>query len=376
MNPLLSQWMRRKAIFWFLGGVLSAGMLGCDDSSPAPVDPGQDLTSIPFSPVAYQPSIPQGFPQLEQPFDNPMTIAGIRLGRKLFFDPILSIDSTVSCGSCHAPGIGFTDGRAFSQGVAGITPRGSLGLMNSAFHYNGLFWDGRSASLEALALLPVTDPIEMGETWENVEEKLRRHPAYPSDFRKAFGIERKDQISRALAAKAIAQFTRSLITAGQSRFDKFVRGEIFLEDNEYNGYLMYFDLDPILPDAECAHCHNPPLLATDGFFNNGLQEAPDGKSFQDLGRGKVTGKFSDNGLFKPPSLRNIALTAPYMHDGRFQTLAEVIAHYNSGGKDSPTKSPLIYRLKLTPGQQADLLAFLETFTDTSDLVNPAFQSPF
>ncbi len=367
-------WKQGIIGLWVAGTlILSAG---CEDTGPDPIDPDSDLTGIPYQPVPYSPVIPAGFPQLEQPFDNPMTVDGIRLGRMLFFDPILSVDSTVACGSCHDASLGFTDGKAVSQGVNGMTARGSMSLINVAFQYNGLFWDGRTATLEQLALIPPTDPIEMGETWENVEAKLRRHPDYPAEFRRAFGIEKKEQITRDLAAKAMAQFNRSLITAGQSRFDKFVRGEIFLEDNEYNGYLMYFDLDPILPDAECAHCHNPPLLASDGFFNNGIQEAPDGESFQDKGRGKVTGKFADNGLFKPPSLRNIALTAPYMHDGRFQTLEEVIEHYNSGGKDSPTKNSFIYPLKLTAQQKADLLAFLHTFTDTSDLSNPAFQNPF
>jgi len=349
---------------------------GCHDTGPQPSDPDEDLSGIPFQPVVYDPVIPSGFPQLEQPFDNPMTLDGIRLGRELFFDPILSVDSTVSCGSCHRPELGFGDGLAVSRGVAGMTSRGSMSLLNVAFQYNGLFWDGRTTTLEQLALIPITDPIEMGETWENVESKLRNHPRYPELFRKAFGIERKSQVTRDLAARALAQFTRSLISGGNSKYDRFARGEIFLEDNEYNGYLMYFDLDPLLPDAECAHCHNPPLLATDGFFNNGIQESADGMTFADMGRGKITGKFADNGLFKPPSLRNIALTAPYMHDGRFQTLEEVIAHYNSGGKTSPTKNSLIYALQLTAQQQADLLSFLHTFTDTTDIHNPAFQNPF
>jgi cytochrome c peroxidase len=339
-------------------------------------NPGKDLSSIPFNPVLYSPLVPDDFPALEQPADNLMTIDGLHLGRKLFYDPILSVDSTISCASCHQPAGSFTDGLASSVGVGGHTSRSSMSLINIGFHYHGLFWDGRSASLEEQALVPVEDPLEMGEQWSRVVEKLQRHESYPGEFRKAFGIENSADITKELAAKAIAQFERSLISGGNTRYDRFARGEIFLDENEYNGFLMFFDFEPTLPDAECGHCHNAPLFATSDYFNNGLQESADFQSFQDKGLGLVTGKASDNGKFKAPSLRNIVFSAPYMHDGRFQTLNEVVDHYSSGGKNSPTKSPLLYPLHLTQSQKADLISFILTLTDSSSLTNEAFQNPF
>lgn len=350
--------------------------IGCHDSID--IDPDdKDLTHIPFQPVPYMPDVPDNFPALEQPSDNLMTIDGIRLGRKLFYDPILSIDSTISCGSCHQQSGSFTDQVALSTGVAGTTARSSMTLINVGFNYHGLFWDGRASTLEEQALMPVEDPLEMGENWENVEQKLRKHPVYPEEFRKAFGIERTSGITKEYAAKAIAQFERSLVSGGNTRYDRFARGEIFLEENEYNGFLMFFDdLDPALPDAECGHCHNAPLFATNDYFNNGLQESADLFGFPDKGLGLSTGKPSDNGKFKAPTLRNIAFTAPYMHDGRFETLEEVLDHYNSGGKLSPNKSSFLYPLKLTESQKADIIAFLHTLTDSTTLTNNDFKNPF
>jgi len=346
---------------------------GCHDT----IESSQgDLTSIPYDPVTYNVDVPANFPALEQPPDNLMTVDGIRLGRKLFYDPILSVDSTVSCSSCHQQSLSFTDGVAFSQGVAGLTPRSSMNLINVGFTYHGLFWDGRAPNLEEQALAPVENPIEMANTWENVEQILRSHSTYPADFRKAFGIINVAEIDRSLATKAISQFLRTIVSGENSNYDRALRGEIVPEENEYNGYLMFFNLDPNLPDAQCGHCHNSPLMATNDYFNNGLQEAPNLESIPDKGRGLVTGDPADNGKFKPPTLRNIALTAPYMHDGRFKTLQEVLDHYASGGKDSPSKSVFMYNLHLSESQKSDIIAFLLTLTDTTVLSNPAFKSPF
>lgn len=365
---------------WVIGLLLTGivFLTGCRDTIDLPeIVPGEDLTHITYKPVSYTPVIPEGFPMLEQPFDNMMTVDGIALGRKLFFDPILSIDSTISCASCHNPQRLFTDGVGVSHGVAGNTIRSSMSLVNIGFHYNGLFWDGRSATLEQQALLPVEDPVEMGESWINVVNKLKHHDTYPGDFRKAFGIENSNQITKELAAKAIAQFERSLISAGNSKFDRFVRGEVFLEDDEFNGYIMFFDLRPAeLPDAECGHCHSSSLMMVEGFFNNGLQSSTDFQGFADKGRGAVTGVTSENGLFKAPSLRNIAITGPYMHDGSLKTLEDVVAHYSSGGKSSPNKNSLIYNLNLSEQHQKELISFLHTLTDSADIQNPAFQNPF
>jgi cytochrome c peroxidase len=251
-----------------------------------------------------------------------------------------------------------------------------MSLLNVTFHYSGLFWDGRAATLEKQALQPVEDPVELHESWPNVEEKLRRHPAYPEDFRRAFGITQKSAITRDLAVKAIAQFARSLVSSGQSKYDRFVRGEIFLSDSEFNGMEMFFDVNNELPDAECNHCHAPPLFAINEFRNNGIEPVRFLNEFPDMGRGEVTGDSLDNGKFKIPTLRNIQFSAPYMHDGRFSTLEEVLDHYNSGGHRQLNTDPLIRQLGLTEAQKRDLLAFLNTLMDTTFLQNPAYSNPF
>ena len=362
-------------MFRTLFAVFVVGMIatGCGDD---PVGP-DDLTDIPYSPIAYLPELPEGFPPFEQPSFNEMTVEGIKLGRKLFYDPILSADSTMSCASCHLQGKGFTDGLRVSTGIDGIPgTRSSMSLLDVAYSFNGLFWDGRSANLEDQALLPVEDPIEMHHSWVEVVEQLRNHPEYPTDFRKAFGIRSNSEITKEYAAFAMAQFERSMVSSGNSRYDRFVRGEIFLNDSEYNGYVMFFDISTDLPDAECAHCHAAPLFTTNEYFNNGLDLVPDLESFEDLGRGQVTGSVFDNGKFRAPSLRNIEYTAPYMHDGRFQTLEEVIEHYASGGNRVANTDPLIRPLGLSAKQKRDVLAFIKTLSDTTVMNDPRFASPF
>lgn len=309
-----------------------------------------------------------------------MTKDGVALGRMLFYDPILSADSTMSCSSFHLPEHGFTDNLAVSIGVAEEAgSRSSMSLTNAAYLTNGLFWDGRRNTLEGQALDPVTDPLELLDDWDNVEKKLRRHADYPAQFRKAFGIESKLEITRELATQALAQFERILIS-GNSKFDKHRKGELFLDDSELNGMIMFFDsgqqLGIDLPDAECAHCHNEPLLTNNDYFNNGLDVAEVPEDFVDPGRGEVTSKVSDYGRFRAPTLRNIALTAPYMHDGRFETLEEVIEHYNSGGHPSYNKDPLIRPLNLTEEQKQDLLNFLKALTDEEFINNPEYKNPF
>lgn len=170
--------------------IASFGLTQCHDDMDNPPKPDGDLTDIPYNPVFYNPIIPPGFPALEQPADNTMTNAGIWLGRKLFFDPILSIDSTVACASCHKPAGSFTDNLELSNGVNhGVTVRGAMSLINVGFHYNGFFWDGRAHTLEEQALLPVEVLAEMGETWTNVEKKLKQHSLYPEEFRKALALK-------------------------------------------------------------------------------------------------------------------------------------------------------------------------------------------
>lgn len=336
-----------------------------------------DLSDIAYNPVAYFPPIPEGFPQLEQPADNKMTVEGLQLGRMLFFDPILSGDSTMSCASCHDPKSSFTDNLAFSTGIDGEQgKRSSMSLLNVGFFHSGLFWDGRVQNLEEQAVLPVEDPVELHGNWTEIEEKLRNHPDYPAKFRKAFGIEDREEITRELAAKAIAQFERNLVSSGNSKFDRYIRGEIFLTDDEQDGFDMFFDNVADLPDAECGHCHMQPLFTTNEYFNNGIEDVASLDDFPDIGFGAVTGKRSDNGKFRIPGLRNIAHTAPYMHDGRFETLEEVVDHYNSGGFPTDNRHPLLRPLGLTPKQKSQILDFLHTLTDTTFLNNPLLDNPF
>lgn len=348
-------------------------LISCEKPPPE-IDEGS-LTSIEYNPTFQTLEYPDYFIKPNIPTDNPQTIQGIQLGRRLFYDPILSRDSTLSCASCHEPSTSFTDLNKFSIGIDGFPGnRTSMSLINTAFIKAGLFWDGRSKELEAQALLPIEDPLELHHQWPTLVNQLKNHPTYPSLFRQAFGITNKSEITKELAAKALAQFERTLIHS-DSKFDKVMRQEVLFSDMELIGFLMYIDDDPDLPDAECGHCHTLPMATADQFFNNGLDLAPTLEEFKDKGLGKITGNRIDNGKFKAPTLRNIMLTPPYMHDGRFQTIDEVLTHYNSGGHDSPNKDPLIRPLGLTPFQLNALKAFLHTLTDTSFLSNPDFQRP-
>lgn len=338
-----------------------------------------NLTDITFSPTKYvvEESETEFLGPLPIPPDNELTHEGIKLGQHLFFDPILSGDNTMSCGSCHDPQKAFTDGLALSPGIDGVFGRrSSMSLVNSAYYTKGLFWDGRSTTLEEQALLPVEDEIELHDDWDGVEEELRASEIYPKMFREAFGIEDTEEITRDLAAKALSQFQR-IILSGNSKFDKVVvKGVGAFSDEEYFGLETFFDVNPLLQDGECGHCHNDPLFTTNQYFDNGLQVADSYSEYKDIGLGQVTGNQFDYGKFRAPTLRNIALTAPYMHDGRFNTLEEVIDHYDSGGHATPNKDGLIYPLSLTDQQKEGLIAFLHTLTDTSFLENPYLTNPF
>jgi len=354
-------------------------MFACEDTPPNPVD--GDLRDIDYNPVEYSLEVPEGFAVLEIPEDNPMTVDGVDLGRHLFYDPVLSADSTMSCSSCHLPEGSFTDNKAVSAGIDAIEGRrSSMSLLNVGYSYisGDLFWDGRTETLEAQALLPVEDELELHDSWENVVEKLQRSSLYPEKFRKAFGINNTAEIDRQLAAKAIAQFERSLVSSGTSRWDLFVNNKIDMTDEEQEGFDMFFDEDvPGLPDAQCFHCHEPPLFASNNYFNNGIEDVDALEDFMDLGRGEITGNTYDNGKFKVPSLRNIHYSAPYMHDGRFQTLREVIDDYNAGGhglinEDENIRAPF----QLNEQHIDNLLLFIEMFRDTVFLNDPRYKNPF
>ena len=299
------------------------------------------------------------------PVDNPQTVEGIALGKKLFFDPILSIDNTLACADCHAPEHAFTDSDRFSDGVNGdFGNRNSMPLFNLAWNYDEkFFWDGSAFSLEHQAFVPVTDPIEMNSIWVDVEQKLQQHIEYPDLFEEAFGTS---NIDSSLVTKALAQFERTLISAN-SKFDKYLLGEIILSPEELDGFNVFMDETK----GDCFHCHGSdknPLWTDNIFHNNGLDE-----TFTDLGFGAETGDPADNGKFKSPSLRNLEFTAPYMHDGRFATLEEVVNHYSEGLKNSQTIDPLMKKVAqggvgLIDQDKANLIAFLLSLSDY-DFIN-------
>jgi len=346
-----------------------------------PDEPSDPIAPTPIhSTTPYNLVIPPFFPPMDIPADNPLTVEGVQLGRFLFWEKKLSGDNTMSCGTCHLPEHGFSDPDQFSTGITGATGnRQSMALVNLGWAYN-FFWDGRANSLELQVIEPVQNPIEMNEDWNHALEELRNDPIYPPMFKAAFGTT---DINQDRAAKALASFLRTMISA-DSKFDKERRGEYTftpLEDAGFNLFLMEGGMNPNTGQpwggADCFHCHGHAGMQMSDYLmhNNGLDE----HFANDPGRVIVTGNPLDSGKFKTPTLRNIALTAPYMHDGRFNTLEEVMDHYNSGGTISSTIDPFMeaanHGLFLSEADKTAVIAFLHCLTDTSFISNPAYSDP-
>lgn len=301
---------------------------------------------------------PYYFPMLEVPSSNPLTTEGIALGRRLYYDPLLSTNGPFqgrSCSSCHDQAV------SFSVPTAG---RAVLPHVNLAWSENFL-WTGKvSGSLEEVM------QFEVDEFFQVDVAVLQGHPEYPELFRRAFG---SGPITNEAVAKALAQWFRRLVSSN-SKFDRYLMHTEQLSDQELSGMMIYLS-----ETGDCFHCHGLPLLTDNSFHNIGLAPTFNGV---DQGRYLVTGNMADMGAFKTPTLRNIALTAPYMHDGRFATLEEVVEHYNSGVQPSPSLDPIMTKpgqvteLLLSPQQKADLVAFLETFTDQSFVSDTSLSSPF
>ncbi len=303
---------------------------------------------------------PLGLPPVLIPVGNLPTVETVALGRRLYYDPLLSVDQTLACASCHDPQFGFSDGKPVSEGVNGQKGGRNAPTIFNAAYYTTQFWDGRAATLEEQAEGPVQNPIEMAHTLESVEERLNADPGYRAEFEKAFG---PGPITYQMTAKAIASFERTIIS-GNSPFDRFFyRGEEdAFNEAEKRGLDIFRDPEK----GNCTACH-PLGLFTDNQFHNigvGVKD----EELTDLGRSEITKKEADHGAFKTPSLRNIALTAPYMHDGSLKTLREVVDFYVGGGNSNPYLDP---QLKvLTPlteigevnWSRDDLEAFLEALT--------------
>jgi cytochrome c peroxidase len=302
---------------------------------------------------------PLGLPPVPVPPDNPPTAETIALGRHLYYDPILSIDGTVSCATCHGPQAGFADPKPVSEGVQKKTgTRNSPTVFNAAY-FNVQFWDGRASSLEKQAEGPVQNPVEMADSLSNVEKKLNADPSYRDQFAKAFG---PGPITYEMVEKSIASFERTVISAN-SPFDRWKYGhdEKAVSPEVKRGFVVFTSKKK----GNCAACHlvgEKYALFTDNKFHD-IGVGVDAGVITDPGLFAVTQKESDRGLFKTPSLRNISLTAPYMHDGSLKDLKQVMDFYIGAGNSNPNLDKEIHALDFLSGQErTDLLAFLQSLT--------------
>jgi len=342
--------------------LLLASGLGCGGETG--VTPDAPKVYPPPDPVSF--SVP-GVSPMKVPANNPTTQQGVDLGRRLFHDTRLSGDNSMSCATCHQQRFAFSDGgRRFSAGIDGILGNRHTPALTNVGFATALFWNGRAPSLEEQARQPVTNPIEMHTTWPDVVARLQQDPDYPDLFGAAFG---SDTISEDRIVQAIAQFQRSFVSSN-SLYDRWRASSqsVAYPDDARRGYFLFFT-----EVGDCFHCHNDFAFTIQEFRDIGLDAVPDS------GLAGVTGLPQDYGKFKIPTLRNVGVSAPYMHDGRFSTLEEVLEHYNSGGHRSPNLDPFIrfgQGLGLTTQQKSDIIAFLHTLTDSTFLDNQELSNPF
>jgi cytochrome c peroxidase len=353
--------------------------IGCKETDPS-ADEVALFDDTPYE-LDYEAILP---PPISLSQDNLPTLEGVKLGRMLFYDPILSKDGSVSCSSCHVQENAFSDPRRFSVGVEGQEGRRqSMALFNLAWHLPGFFWDARSVVLRHQVLEPIQDPTEMDETMENLIAKLTASKLYRDQFIRAFGETR---ISEELIAKGLEQFLVTLISAN-SKYDRVQLGLEEYTPSELQGFKLFStEYNRAFPDqsgGHCLHCHGGVNLDQNhhggGLFRSNGIVGDD--NITDYGLEEVTGNVRDRGLFKVPSLRNVAVSAPYMHDGRFNTLEEVLEHYNSGLHASSFLDPILEitretGLGLDEENKRDIINFLKTLTDEEFLNNEAHSSPF
>lgn len=333
-------------------------------------------------------SAPFVFGRFSIPEGNPLTEEAFHLGRRLFYDPLLSGNNEVSCASCHLQELAFTDGLAKSVGISGEELSfSSMTLTNLMWGQRRFFWNGRTETLEEQALIPIQHKDEMGQDLDELLKELKASEEYRTQFHAAYG-----GISTNNVAKALSTFMRLLVSSN-SKYDQYLRGELKLSSAEELGrklFMAHPDVKVSLRGGNCIDCHSQFLTSGfkdkfDGFSNNGLDS---GENLPD-GLMATTNDPAHRGLFKVPTLRNIAVTGPYMHDGRFKTLEDVMTHYNSGIKVSETLSPLILEadndkgnpdqtrgLNMSDDEVSAIVAFLHTLTDQEFLTNPKFSNPF
>ena len=347
-----------------LAAVIASAIAVLSPTIAAASEPDDQANRAGITPVGKPVKIkaPLGLPPIPIPPDNPPTEETIALGRRLYYDPGLSADGTVSCATCHAPDLSFRDGKALSNGVAGqLGSRRAPTVVNAA--YNTLqFWDGRASSLEKQAEGPLTNPVEMGNTLEGVVNYVRSDPKYRALFARAWG---RKEITIDLVTRSIGSFERTVVI-GNSPFDRFYyRGDKkALSPAGQRGLKLFLNQKK----GNCSVCHvigRRYALFTDNKFHNIGVGADTWGTFEDVGRYVQTKSASDMGAFKTPTLRNIAKTAPYMHDGSLATLKDVVDHYVGGGTSNPHLDKEIHALAfLTFNERADLKAFLESLTGT------------
>jgi cytochrome c peroxidase len=380
---------------------LSPSSPALDASAPIPpvgVDASVDATPLDAGAPAYVWDLPKGFPLPRVPKDNPMSEAKVALGRRLFFDVRLSGNGKQSCGSCHEPAKAFTDGRATSLGSTGEAhPRGAMSLANVGYAAALTWANPILLTLEQQAVVPMFGdaPVELGMKDDaTLVARLAADAEYPAAFAKAFpGAEKP--ISLDHVTKALASFQRTIVS-GDSPYDRYLRGDVSaITESQRRGGALFFS-----EKVECYHCHggfafSDSAVSEGSFFelsfhNTGLYDVDGKGAYPEPNRGliDVTGKPEHMGRFRAPTLRNIAVTAPYFHDGSAKTLSDVIDHYAAGGRTiasgpfagdgskSPLKSDLLIGFTLTAQERQDLLAFLESLTDAAFLANPKFQDPF
>lgn len=340
-----------------VGALAIAGILGIAIAL-ASCKKGDDDVTDPdpvHDPTPAELEYPSWFPEMPVSEDNPMTVEGIQLGRKLYYDPLLHPQGTNSCSSCHAQESSFS-----------IPAPGTAVLAHVNLGWSSTFlWNGKiEGTMEDIML------FEVEEFFQTDVSRLQQNDDYPDLFEEAFG---ERTITTEHCAMALAQFFRSMISAN-SRFDRYYPGTIQPTQAEERGYLIFNT-----EKGDCFHCHIPPLFTDNLFHNIGLDST---FTAENVGRAEVTGNERDHAKFKTPTLRNVALTAPYMHDGRFQTLEEVIDHYDHGVKESNSLDPIMSKpgkgtgLQLSDQEKADLLAFLKSLTDTSYTQNPNLSNPW
>jgi cytochrome c peroxidase len=361
---------------WGVGGPIVRAVQGAGTAEPASRVPRLPATAFNYA----TPDLPAHFTAPvgrlfdNTPADNPVTDAGATLGRVLFYDPRLSANGTVSCASCHVQAHAFDDPRRFSQGFeGGLTDRHAMSLVNLRYHPRArFFWDERGDNLEAMVLLPVANRVEMGQDPKRLPATLGETSFYPELFRQAFG---DPEITEQRIARALAQFVRSLVSY-QSRYDAGRALAATLRD-DFPNFTHPENRGKAIFLRHCANCHLP-----NGDEAHFVVAAPANTGLDadtrtaDGGVGDVTLNPRDLGSFKSPSLRNVEVSAPYMHDGRFATLDAVLDHYSRGGTDHPNKDVRVQPLHLTASERTALVAFLATLTDPAFLTDPRFSNPF